>query len=513
MGIIRRREDLDIQKLEALFKKRGYDAVNPSFYEECNQIFDNDDVNKVVFQCFCGEVFFLPRQVADTIIKKIGSEKVPCRKCGLEELLNHFGFLADFGRMTKYLEIVTIVEKELSQSASPNPSVFLSKINRVAPEIVNAKSPQELFYQLHQFSRKIYNLGDKKLPYVVLIKDVIMRAKTNRQEFMKIFNEPMVNFLKSRNTNMVDIHNEQYKLLREKIKFYNLSSPMDLEKMYGVQEKELEINAELNAYNHLVEEKKVLEVLFNLVKIASRFTFESEPFKREDIVVDRRKQKAKSLKGMIVAFDNYPIGKPVYLILSKLYKNRLRNAHAHNDYEILLQEGTLQYKDLMEINEFHRINRNIREFINTVYIELFNVYFSEFPVVRNIKLGYDDPRIVDGHLVPSDEDTLAELHIEGYEFSPENMFSLELIIKDNELWVLTPHSTDTFALFDEVVKCWLRQIKMVNGNFNVSFHNIVHLDPHNVKDGEIIPGFDITERIEKMCKVSESFLNEIKHKI
>ena len=100
------------------------------------------------------------------------------------------------------------------------------------------------------------------------------------------------------------------------------------------------------------------------------------------------------------------------------------------------------------------------------------------------------------------ENTLSELHIEGYEFNSSNLFKPQLIIKDNKILCFTPNGVDIFEI-NEWSKKWLEQIKKNQGLFNVSYHNILELDIKMVKDGEIIPILDRNQKLELKCKILE----------
>ena len=505
MGIIKTRQQLDYKKLKELFKKRGHGIISPGFFEMCNSVFDKNDNDTLIFQCECGEVFFCNKNIAEKVIKKIGSENLHCRKCGddIGKTL-HGGNYLEFLKLHNYERILDLIENKRADLDNQDFTQILDKINDVDPELVNAKSPNELFYQIHQLNRILSKVIDEKLPHVALIKQIIDKAKLNKKEFMKILQGKIISPEEQKNTSLVEIQNSQYKFLREQTKFYELPLPPS----YGLKEKEFEINADLNAYNHLVEEKNILDNLFNLVKISHGLNFSDNPFKGEKVLIDTKIVPVESLKSKILAFSNYDNGKPVNLMLNELYKTRLRNAHAHNEYKILLHNGKIQCKESIDINNFYKLNKEIHEFRNTLGMILLDNHFSIFPVIRNIKLGYDEPIVKDGKLFPYNNKTLAELHIEGYEFNENNLFTPLIIVKENKIWVFTPTSVDTFEVNEWSIK-WLGQISKNNGISNVSFHNILELNPKQHKDGEIIPILDSSQRLELRGKILKEDIKKL----
>jgi len=509
MGIIKSRKEIDYEKLKALLKKKGHGIISPGFFERCNSVFDGKDKETIIFQCDCGEVFFSTKKIANKAIKKFGTENLRCKKCGddIGKTISG-GTHLEFLKLYNYEQIIDIIENKRLNSDNPNFTQILDEINNIDPELVNAKSPNELFYQIHKLNRVLSQVLDEKSPCTSLVKQLIDKTKQNKKEFMKILQGPIISPEEQKNTSLVEIQNNQYKFLKEQTKFYGLSLPFN----FGLKEKEMEINSDLNAYNHLVEEKKILDTLFNLVKVSEGLKYSDDPFKNERVFIDNNTVKVKSLKNKILAFCNYYCGKPINLMLNELYKTRLRNSHAHNEYQIRLHEGRIHCKESIEINKFYQLNKKMFEFRNTLGMVLLDNHFKFFPVIRNIKLGYDEPILKGEELAPANERTLSELHIEGYEFDYSNLFRPQLIVKNKKIWCFTPSGVDTFEV-NKWSKKWLGQIKKNEGMFNVSFHNIIELSNKKDKNGEIIPILDLDRRMELKARINEKEMDKIEWKI
>src|SRR3989344_2907965 len=164
MGIIKTRQQLDYKKLKELFKKRGHGIISPGFFEMCNSVFDKNDNDTLIFQCECGEVFFCNKNIAEKVIKKIGSENLHCRKCGddIGKTL-HGGNYLEFLKLHNYERILDLIENKRADLDNQDFTQILDKINDVDPELVNAKSPNELFYQIHQLNRILSKVIDNIL--------------------------------------------------------------------------------------------------------------------------------------------------------------------------------------------------------------------------------------------------------------------------------------------------------------------------------------------------------------
>jgi len=510
MGIVRSRDELDYSKLDKLLKARGHGIINSKFFEFCNDVLDGKVKDKVIFQCDCGEVSCFDKGFAEKLIEKYGEEGIQCRKCNPEILAFQEGVLWEFKKTYRYLELITTVEKFLFKDRKPADE-FISSINTTFPELVNAKSPNELVFQMHNINKRmaflVYITKDDN--HDRLINELVDGSKLFPDELYKVHRFSRVDFTQSRNTNLVSIQNEQFKVMREQIKFYNQSLPCDVEKIHGVSPKELEVNADLNLYNHMVEERKFLNDLFNVVKIKEGLPYDEEPFRNENVAVNGRQKRVKTLNERILAFNNYPSGRPVYLMLKEIFKNRLRNAHAHNDYEIVIEQKLIKHKDIQEIGEFYQMTGKFQSVRILFYMKLVDCYFEKYPPIRDMVLGYDKPSIEDGILKPAHDDTLPELHVEGYGFSERNIFVPSFAFHEGKLFLFSPFSINFYNI-DDRGRDWLRQLIKVGGKYNVSYNSILDIRPENKINGKIIPDFDGSNLLEKQYLVDDTFLAEAK---
>ncbi len=512
MGILKSKDGLDLEKLNSLLKKRGHGIINPSFLGQCNEIFEGKQKGFRVIQCDCGEVYFMPDEIVEKIVKKHGSEELPCKRCGLYELLDYEGVSFEFDKINKHSELMTIIEKNILESDNPPSQELLKSINKEFNEFINAETYPELFYQLHCINKHLWRnpLIKKNDKYSHILNELVKGALRYKEEFEKVYNPKRQDYLQFKNTRMAEIQDRQYRQLREQAKFYNLPAFFDIERTHGVTEDELDVNSELNAYNHLVEEDRVLRTLFNLVKIAEGLPYSEKPFENEKVKFAGKEVAVKSLQQRVLAFNNYLSGQPFYYLLNDLLRNRLRNAHAHNDYEIDLAQNKIQYKDSISLDEFRRLSMDMRELSVQLFLLLQNSYFDMIPTFRHIKLGYDDPVIIANKLKPAREKTLAELHVEGYSFTDKNVPDIKILLNDSSnLMIATPLTVDEFYINEETMVDWLRQIKRNRGKLKVSFNNISDwLVDHEINERRVVL-FDTKNRIEKIIEVEAVVLGEI----
>jgi hypothetical protein len=504
VSMLRKREDLNKELLDGFLEKRGFGVITPDFYESCNKVFDGVDKDRIVFQCKCGQVGILSKEMADVAIGKFG-ESIPCKDCGLNSVLPgnlriDFKKLHNLKKVESILQTITDLSQGIIQSK-------LDEINRIDPALINATHPQELFYQMFQFANTLKSINESDSQMSQAISELIEKAMVCYSEFVKVFQYPFVDTKEMRNTTLTELHAEQFKLFREKLKFRGLFDETELDQ--SASQEELELNIKLNAYNHLIEEKRILETIFNLVKIADGNGYMQNPFKGEMVVNNGKNKKVSSLADMILAFVSYPSGYPVHILLSDIYKTRLRNAHAHNNYELLMDRGKIQYKDSLDINDFFKIVDGVKEFHLLIQLGLSKAFYCFYPVVRNVILGYDDPSIERGRLIPATPETLAEIRVEGYSFNEKNILDPVLSLEDGRLFIKTSVSIDFYFLSDESTSLWLKQVLQTNGRVVVSFHNILMFDPKNKINGRIILTFD-SKYFKKTISLPSDFLDELK---
>lgn len=498
MGIIKNREDIDYDKLKALMKKRGHDIVNPEFFDLINPILDGESKDEVVYQCECGEVGYLNKEIAKVIIKDLGSDKIPCKNCGLHQYMQNEGVYFEFKLLQDYEKIIDIVEKRLIKNPRGNVKDIMDEINAINPNLLQADNPQELFFKMHKFNLFLSKFNSKKSPSVILIKEIVEKAKKNKKEFIKFYSNHNIAPISAKNTLMVDIQNRHYQQLQGQARFYGLSGLLDSNFTAGFQQKELDINAKLNSYNHMLEDDVFLFVLMNLIRLIEGMEFSDKPFKKEAINGKGKKIDATTLYQKICAFENYVSGKSIYYMLNSIFRRKIRNAHAHNDYEIILENQKIESKDTIDIEEFEKLHNEVSEVSMELYLAMQSAFYYFFPAIKHIKLGYDNPIIEGEELKPASTYTLPELHIEGFEFNEENKPAFQFKIEANQLMIFDENWHSIYPI-SNAEKLWLKQLKNANGNYSIS---LIDLDNENNPI--------LSNVIEYKGQVDEAFFEEIK---
>jgi hypothetical protein len=74
-------EEIDHERLNTLFKRRGRKITIPLFTNKVLETLEADDKVYEVHQCGCGEVMILRTDWADYLRKQLNTEDIPCSSC------------------------------------------------------------------------------------------------------------------------------------------------------------------------------------------------------------------------------------------------------------------------------------------------------------------------------------------------------------------------------------------------------------------------------------------------
>ena len=87
MAKINKIEEINNERLNALFKRRGRKITIPFFTKRALEILETDDTEYEVHQCECGEVLILRTDYAGYLREQLNTEDIPCSSClGLSDL-------------------------------------------------------------------------------------------------------------------------------------------------------------------------------------------------------------------------------------------------------------------------------------------------------------------------------------------------------------------------------------------------------------------------------------------
>jgi hypothetical protein len=480
---INKREEIDWNKLNKLFADRGHAITIPGFSKIILDVLDGKRDDLEIHQCTCGELMFYDKHLIEQLKQRFG-EVIPCTRCGrYEEELALRPDVLSYSTIERLEEITSLMEKaHLKRREAPN---ILIEVARKSRGLYSTQSTDELgfgFYNLIQELSKNTEPGAD--PFGASVARLIDAAKkSNMQEFGKLlmFANRDPNFALSLNVTATFTAFNTLKMISQSMQ------------LAGTQEAHIrkedvvktEIEAYLSGYKNLVELTLVLDSLLNLVNISRGGCFSPNPFKGATLTPKTR-GKLRSVKSLSdkVQFLSQHLPE---ISLSKLYNTHLRNAIAHNEYFVCIQEQVVEltrYNETLTFNELRDLFEQVSQFHTALhgcfakqYVESKRESLMDYGIEAVI-LGYEDFFIKNDAMHPK-ASSPAEIVIyqfwdyavydQGKRYIPKPRLSFT---RTPELQVSFRQSRHKFIFpLDDSTRRWLEHV-VLHGYFSVSLLTI-----------------------------------------
>jgi len=303
----------------------------------------------------------------------------------------------------------------------------------------------------------------------------------------------------------------------------------DLNVQKEIDTKTAEIQLELSTYKDAVETKVYLDILANISSIINGQRISADPFKTLRLPPNRRGGKSRRIRSLAEKIEYLESKLPFNI--AEVYNTHLRNAIAHNEYEIRRKESKIiltRYSDTVTFDEFETTQKNLTDLHYAI-----NSYLADYHIdklrskVRNqgigaLLIGYTDFFLERGNLHPK-MPCHARLNIyqywdfatfkKGRRVFPEFKISIEqkektLVVdfgKDGAIYY--------FKRVPEVIE-WLEQI-ILTGHLRVTLSTIAPILPRFAKKailrvpvGKIMDIY-VLNVDEKTVSVSSALTKEI----
>lgn len=371
MPLIKKRQEIDQNNFFKSLKSRNRTISNHECYKFMNEILDGKMKNHYLYQCDCGQLFTLNKKKANEILRNYSFEEIPCRKCNPEIYTE---YIFDFKIYNDLDKINMLIQNYLDGEI--NEQNLLEKANKVNPYLLKVKTKEELFFNSFKINEEIFNSVPHIPENLNLLEQLVIKANPSISDvhtLFAIFEQYKQSFS---NTLAIQTRNTQYSLLKQEAELFDRPLPIDVESKPMLTEEKINIINELSEYNHLIEEKALLDILLNLVKMAEGLAPAINPFESEKATAKNgQKLKANTLFAKILSFKNYSFGVHIFYMLEDIYKNLLRNAFSHNDYKIVKDQ--IEYKeDSITIDELKELNKQISELQSYIYLRLQKIQYK-----------------------------------------------------------------------------------------------------------------------------------------
>ena len=351
---IKAMKEIDEDKLRSLFKKRGHGILTSGFLDSIKNVLDGKRRGLEVHQCNCGELMVLSAARVRKLKNEYHTENVPCKVCqGNEAEVLNFQFVRRFHDITVFLDERSVFVTRSEQTLEPEDVETLGKM---ALGLFPTSTPAEMLVGYYDFMEVLFSHFPKMryrvLPTVKKLFDDARRV--NGLEFERLYSS-FCDWEKSHKAHM-NIYSKRdlLSILNSKDSLKSLKD--DLVENEKTDIAKAKIQLELSTYQDAVEIEIYLDLLANLLNIVNGKRILADPFSVASLPPLKSGGHSRKVCGLADKVDylqrKLPFGiKPVY-------NTHLRNAVAHNEFEIRGQEKMIlltKYSETFTFDGFHRI--------------------------------------------------------------------------------------------------------------------------------------------------------------
>ena len=530
-------EEIDQDKLNALFNKRGRKITIPLFTKRVVDVLEKSDKEFEVHQCRCGEVAIFRTDYADFLRQKLNTEDIPCNSClGLDDIkisgqifvrLSNILQLMEKRKIDKGRNRVYFVEDDFEQLKNEAKGLFATQ------------TLDEFYYGFHNFINIFFNefkIIDSR-ESCLLISEIVESALKINPNMIREFGDD-VNDAIELDAATLNIHlvvKSRFDLLSkisdEKFLNFGISEFHEISTSYSKSE----IKSKMTEYKDLVEVKSYLNLLLNLINVIEGRRIIPNPFKKlklPPLKSGGRARKIVSIHDKIELFKYHSYGDRLYPLISDIFDLRLRNDESHNSYEINMDERIISSTRYDKETTFEDLDNKIKDlssFYSFLSNERINKYHESLkPNWKNfgieaLTLGYEDPIMIDNRLFPNDN-CMSELGI--YQYWDFAYYENErrwiplpnLSIDDGEFIISFENGNKFNYKLDYDVELWLDQL-ILHEAYNLCLYTISPLIPSfNVKSKIKLPlgglfEVNILEMEEKMVKLPIKLTSDFSNKM
>lgn len=530
-------EEIDQEKLNALFNKRGRKITIPLFTKRVVDILETSDKEFEVHQCRCGEVAIFRTEYADYLRQKLNTEDIPCNSClGLDDFklsgqifvkLSNILQLMDRRKIDRERNRVYFIEDDFEQ------------LKKEANGLFATQTLYEFYYGFHNFINTFFNEinGKETHESYILISEIVESVFKINPNIVKEFGDDVdaAIELDAATLNIYLVGKTRFDLLSkisdEKFLNSEISEFHDIRTSYSKSE----IKSKMTEYKDLVEVKNYLNLLLNLINVIEGRRIVPNPFKKlklPPLKPGGREGKIRGINDKIELFKYHSYGDRLYPLILDIFDVRLRNDESHNTYEIDMDRRIISSTRYNKETTFEELDDKIEKlssFYSFLSNELTNKYHESLkPNLKNFgieapTLGYEDPIMIDNRLFPNDN-CMSELGI--YQYWDFAYYENErrwipipnLSIDDGEFIISFENGNKFNYKLDSDVELWLDQL-ILHEAYNLCLCTIAPLIPSfNVKSKIKLPigglfEVNILEIEQKMVELPTKLTSDFSKKI
>lgn len=351
--------DIDKDKLKSLFKKRGHSILSPNFLEQVKRILEGRQQGMEVHQCRCGELMVFSETYAESLRKKYQTDDIPCKVCGgREDNIFSMHIFKRFEDITKFLDERYVFTTKSAATLKPED---VDALGKMALGLFPTNTHAEMLVGYFDFMKALsWHFPQRISKTKNIVKKLFERArKKNEEEFERLY-YTLLDWEESHKAE-INIFSKQdiMSVLRAKNSLRSLEE--DLVEKEEIDLEKAEVQLALSTYQDAAEIKAYLDILANILHILHGEKISVDPFKAIRLLplkVGGKFRKVASLADKI----EYLQGKLPFKI-ADAYNTHLRNAIAHNEYEIRAKERKIvltRYSETLTFDEFRKVFRPLK---------------------------------------------------------------------------------------------------------------------------------------------------------
>lgn len=267
---IKKIEEIDHERLNALFKRRGRKITTPLFTKRALEILETDGKEYEVHQCECGEVLILRTDYAGYLRKQLNTDDIPCSSClGLSDL-NIPGQI--FVNLSNILKIMERRKIDKNQQRIYYTDKDFEQLKKEGRGLFATKSVDEFYFGFHNFSNAFFDKFQEKescVCYPLILEIMESAIKINPNIFNEFEKTADAKGLDAATLNVyltsklrIDLLSKisDEKFLKSEISDFHSSET-------GTSHSKLNIKSKMTEYKDLVEVKHYLDLLLNLINV------------------------------------------------------------------------------------------------------------------------------------------------------------------------------------------------------------------------------------------------------
>jgi len=369
--------DIDKVKLKSLFQRRGHAIRTPDFLGVVKEILEGKRKGMEVHQCRCGELMVLYKAHANSLRRKYRTDDIPCKVCGKrEKQILSMKIFERFREITNFLNERYVFTTRSLSTLKPKDVKILEKM---ALGLFPTNTPAEMLVGYFDFMNALFMHFPKRL---FKNKDTIKRlfdeAKSkNQKEFERMYYS-LLDWEKSHKAEL-NLFSKEDIMSSLLSKDFSRSLEEDLIEKEKLDVETAKIQLELSAYQDAIEIKVYLDILANVLNIINGKRISADPFRTLRLPPLKRRDKAREIKSLADKVECLKSKLPFNI--TKMYNTRLRNAIAHNEYQIDGKERKIvltRYSETLTFDDFKATFRALKDLHYAI-----NSYLADYHIEKS----------------------------------------------------------------------------------------------------------------------------------